>query len=442
MSKREPQANTTGATRRDFIKRSAAVAAGAATLSVAQHAHAAGDETIRIGLVGCGGRGTRAAEQAMKAGPYVKLVAMADVFKDQVENSRTTLKSKCGEQVQVGDDHCFTGLDGYKHVLDASDVVLIACASKFSAMYAEDAIKAGKHVFVEKPHGIDPVGVRRMKTVCELAKTKGLSLMSGLHSRWHAGWRETIPRIHDGIIGDVVAIQTMFLRAPYQIIPRQPGWSEMEYQFRNWYHFCWLSGDDVPQSLVHNMDRCSWILKEAQPKWAFGMAGRSASFGEQFGDMFDHHTVVYEYDSGVHVYAMCRTQADTYYQYNDVILGSKGRCNLETCEITGETKWKYTGPANDPHLAEQLALIEAVRTGKPFNSGYHMCDSTMIGVLGQIAAYSGKYVTLSEMWRSDFSFGPLPDGATMSMEAPTKPGPDGNYPLPKPGVTQLAYKPA
>jgi hypothetical protein len=229
-------------TRRSFLKRSAA---GAAALGVASHAHAAGDQVIRIGMIGCGGRCTAAGDQALNTGKDVRLVAMTDVFRDKVLASREHLKAKHGDQVQAPDDRCFEGLDGYKRVIEASDVVLIACASKFHPMYAEAAIKAGKHVFVEKPHGIDSLGVKRMKAVCELAREKKLCIMSGLQSRWHAGWQETIKRIHDGAIGDVVAIQAMYLRAPYQVVPRDSSWTEMQYHFRNWYHFCYLSGDDA-----------------------------------------------------------------------------------------------------------------------------------------------------------------------------------------------------
>jgi len=250
--------------------------------------------------------------QSLNAAPYVKLVAMCDVFADRIETSLASITALCPDQVQVDEEHRFTEFDGYRHVIDSCDVVLIACASKFHPMYAEAAIQAGKHVFVEKPHGIDPVGVRRMQAVADLAKEKGLSLVSGLHSRFHAGFRETVARIHDGAIGDVVAMQSMFLRGPYRLMDREPDLTETQYQFRNWYHFRWLSGDDVTQSLVHNVDRMSWIMREEMPTWCFGLGGRSSSFGEVYGDMFDHHTAVYEYANGARMYALCRTQVGCY----------------------------------------------------------------------------------------------------------------------------------
>jgi predicted dehydrogenase len=424
-------------TRRDFLKTSTAAAAALGSLSIARGAHAAGDDVVKIGMIGCGGRCSGAAAQSLKAGPYVKLAAMYDIFDTRLAAARKNLSTQSPDQVIVDDDHCFTDFGGYQKVIDSVDVVLIACASKFHPMYAEAAIKSGKPVFVEKPHGIDPVGVRRMQAACDLAKQKGISLLSGLQSRFHAGWQETVKRIHDGIIGDVVAMQSMFLRNAYQLVARQPDLSETQYQFSNWYHFCWLSGDDVPQSLVHNVDRMSWIMKEELPTWCFGLAGRSSSFGEVYGDMYDHNTAVYEYASGARLYALCRTQANCYGNSSDIIMGTKGTCQLGQCRITGETNWQFEGEHNNPYDAEQKALIDAVRSGNPINSGYHMANSTMIGVLGQIACYTGKPVQWDEAYKSDLEYGPSPDGASFETVPPTLPDETGNYPLPLPGITKL-----
>jgi len=424
-------------TRRDFLRASATGAAALGGLSIARGAHAAGDEVIRIGMIGCGGRCSGAAAQSMKAGPYVKLVAMCDIFDQRLQASRKALKKQYPEQALVDDDHCFADFDGYRKVVDSADAVIIACASKFHPMYAEAAIKAGKHVFVEKPHAIDPVGVRRMEAVCDLAKKKGLSIVSGLQSRYHAGWQETVKRINDGAIGHIVAMQSMFLRGPYRVVKRDPKLTETQYQFSNWYHFRWLSGDDVPQSLVHNVDRMSWIMKEEMPKWAFGLAGRSASFGEVYGDMFDHHTVVYEYESGARLYALCRTEVGCYNNSSDIIMGSKGACHLGRCEIKGETNWRYEGKHNNPYEAEQKALIDSIRQGKPINSGYHMNNSTMIGVLGQITCYTGKATTWDEAYKSDLCYGPTPEESNFDTKPPSVPDKTGNYPLPLPGITKL-----
>ncbi|MBC8328257.1 MAG: Gfo/Idh/MocA family oxidoreductase [Planctomycetes bacterium] len=424
-------------TRRSFLKESAAGAAALGSLSLARSAYAAGQETIRIGMIGCGGRCSGAAAQSLAAGPFVKLVAMYDVFADRVQTAREALRRERPGQVEVDDEHCFTDFLGYQKVIDCVDVVIIACASKFHPMYAEAAIRAGKHVFVEKPHGIDPVGVRRMQAACDLAEEKGLSLLSGLQSRFQNSYRAAVERIHDGAIGDVVAMQSMFLRGPYRLEPRDPAMTETEFQFRNWYHFRWLSGDDVTQSLVHNVDRMAWILGEEMPSWCFGLGGRSSGFGEVYGDMFDHHTAVYEYASGPRLYALCRTQVGCYNNSGDVIMGSKGVCHLDRGRIEGERPWRFEGEHNDPYQAEQTALIEAVRTNEPINSGFHMANSTLQTVMGQVSCYTGKPVKWDEIAASGLQFGPAPDEASFATPPPTTQDETGNYPLPYPGITQM-----
>lgn len=426
--------------RREFLQRSVAGAAALTALSVARGAHAAGDETIRIGMIGCGSRCAGAAAENLSIGPYIKLVAMCDLFDHRLETKRKLLKQQHPEQVVVDDDHCFVGFDGYRKVIDSVDLVLIACASKFHPMYAEAAVAAGKHVFVEKPHGIDPVGVRRMAHACQLAQEKQVSLVSGLQSRYQRAWQEMIARIHDGAIGDIVAMQSMFLRSPYRVDEserRQPGQSEIQYQFYNWYHFSWLSGDDVIQSLVHNVDRMSWIMKDEMPQWAFALAGRSASFGDVYGDMFDHHTVVYEYASGPRLYALCRTQSGCYNNSTDVVMGSKGTAYLGNYEIKGQNPWKYRGTPCNPYLEEHRALIEGIRNGTPVNSGPYMCNSTLVGVLGQLAAYSGKETTWEEAAKADFQFGPPPEEASFEMKPPVLPDGNGLYPVPMPGLSKV-----
>jgi len=230
----------------------------------------------------------------------------------------------------------------------------------------------------------------------------------------------------------------MFLRGPYRLVKRDPKLTETQYQFSNWYHFRWLSGDDVPQSLVHNMDRAEWVLKEETPKWAFGLAGRSTNFDEVYGDVFDHHTVVYEYPSGARVYAMCRTIYGCYNNYSDIIMGTKGVCYLGRCQIEGETNWRFTGQHNNPYEAEQKALIDSILAGKPINSGYHMCRSTMVTVLGQMSCYTGKAMQWAEVYPADLELGPSPDEATFETPPPVLPDEKGTYPVPKPGITKLS----
>jgi predicted dehydrogenase len=226
-------------------------------------------------MIGCGGRNAGAAVQALTADPGTRLVAMCDIFLDRVHEKRALIQNQRPDQVSVLDDHCFTGFDSYKKVIEASDVVLVANAAKFHPLHLKAAIEAGKHVFVEKPHAIDPAGIKVVKAACELAKQRNLSVLSGLHSRHHAGYLETIQRIHDGAIGEVVALEENFLRSPYGIIGRKPGLTELHYQYSTQYHFNWLSGDDVVQSLVHNLDRSTWVMRGQSPVKCHGLGGRS-----------------------------------------------------------------------------------------------------------------------------------------------------------------------
>jgi len=423
-----------GTTRRDFLKASTVAVSGA--LGIGGSVYAAGSDIIRVGMIGCGGRCTGAAAQALTADPGARLVAMCDIFVDRVKDKRRLLKEQKGDQVQVDDEHCFAGFDGYKHVIESSDVVLIANAAKFHPLHALTAIKAGKHVFVEKPHGIDPAGLKLMQQATDLAKEKGLSIVSGLHSRYHTGYAETIQRIHDGVIGDVVAIEENFLRAPYVVIPRKEGLTELEWQCSTQYHFRWLSGDDVPQSLVHNLDRSTWVMHNKAPAKCHGLAGRSSMTDPIYGDVFDHHSVIYEYDSGVPIYAFCRTTNKCHNSTSSIIHGSKGRASVLQCRIWGETNWRWEGRC-DPYQREHDVLFGAIRSGKPVNNGDYMVRSTMVGVMGQISCCTGKEVTWEQVNASDFYYPPRPEDCRDGMEPPTRVGADGSYPVPKPGYTKM-----
>jgi myo-inositol 2-dehydrogenase/D-chiro-inositol 1-dehydrogenase len=426
--------------RREFLKTSAAFATAVAlgNLDVSRYAHASGDETVRIGMIGCGGRCTGAAVDAMDADAGVKLVAMADLFMERVREKRKYLKDKKPQQVAVDDDHCFAGFDGYKRVVESSDVVLIANAAKFHPLHMKAAIEAGRHVFVEKPHAIDPAGIKTLLAACELAKQKKLCVVSGLQSRYHPGYRETISRIHDGAIGEIVAIEENFLRAPYGLYARKPGMNEVQYQCSNQYHFDWLSGDDVPQSLVHNLDRASWAMREQVPVKAHGLGGRSSMFDEIYGNVFDHHSVIYEFANGVKMYAFCRTQEGCYNEVSSILLGTKGRCNVLAMRIQGETNWHYTSrEGENPYRIEHQELFAAVRSGQPINNGDYMARSTLIGIMGQISCYTGKEVTWEQVSKSDFYYPPRPEECSFDMEPLVRPDAKGSYPVAVPGKTKL-----
>ncbi len=419
-------------TRRGFLKASV-VAASAVNLG----GYVAGSDTIRIGVVGCGGRGEAAAMNAMNADQGVRLVAMADMLMDRVHEKRTALRLKYPQQVAVDDDHCFDGFEGYKQVIESVDVVLIANAAKFHPLHMRAALEAGKHVFVEKPHGIDPAGVKVVRAACELARKKGLSVVSGLQSRYHPGYRETIQRVHGGAIGDIVAIQETWLRPPYALYPRRRGQTEVQYQASNQYHFNWLSGDDVPQTLIHNLDRARWALREQVPMRAHGMGGRSTLRGEIYGNVFDHHAVVYEFASGVKMYALCRTIDNCYNENSSLLIGTKGRCYTTQTRIEGETKWQYSGVKANPYDVEHVELFKAIRSGKPLNNGEYMVPSTLTVVMGQFSCYTGQEVTWEQITASDFYYPPRPEECRIDMEPPVRPDADGIYPVFTPGVTKL-----
>lgn len=425
-------------TRRAFLKSSttATVAAALGALDLSRYAHAAGSDLIRVGMIGCGGRNAGAAAQALTADPGARLVAMCDIFLDRIQAKREAVKAQKGAQVTVDDDHCFTGLDGYQRVIESSDVVLIANAAKFHPLHAMAAIRAGKHVFVEKPHGIDPGGVRLMQQACDLARAKNLSIVSGLHSRYHAGYAETIQRIQAGAIGEIISMEENFLRAPYGVTARKPGLTELQWQLSAQYRFRWLSGDDVVQSLVHNLDRMSWVLGNKVPLKCHGLGGRSSMVGPIYGDVFDHHSVVYEFENGPRVYALCRTTTGCYDEDSSLIFGSKGRASIKGCRIRGETNWRWQGQC-DPYQIEHDRLFAAIRSGRPLNNGEYMARSTLITVMGQLSCYTGKEVTWEQISQSDFCYAPRPEDCHDGMEAPTNVGSDNSYPVPVPGQTRF-----
>lgn len=440
MASHATPANRTSRNRREFLK-SSTVAAGAAVLGqLALHrcAHAAGSDVIRVGLIGCGSRGPGAVVNALTVDRGARLVAMADVFPDKVQSRREMLRKEKPEQVAVDDAHCFSGLDAYRHVIECSDVVLVACAAKYHSYYLRAAVEAGKHVFVEKPNAIDPVGCREVAAACELAKQKNVSVMSGLQSRHDPAYQETIKRIHDGAIGEIVAIEENFCRGPYNIVNYDPKNSEVEWQFRAQMHFAWLSGDDVTQSLVHNLDRASWVMREQMPVKARGLGGRSASFGRIYGNTFDHHTVIYEYANGVRLYAHCRTQNGCWSDSGSYYWGTKGRCCLAAHRIEGQNAWHYQGHGGNPYDIEHRVLFSAIRSGKAVNCGNHVPGSTTMTVMGQLACYAGREISWEQISKSNFSFLPKIQDVRLDMAPPVTPDAAGNYPVPMPGITEFA----
>ncbi len=431
---------TQPSSRRDFLKLSTAAAVGtamASALPVERSVHAAGRDGFRIGLIGCGGRGSGAAANAMNAGKDIKLVAMADVFDEHLQGARQRLKTMYPEQVAVNDDHCFVGFDAYQQLIASDvDVVLIAAASHFHPVMLEAAVNAGKHVFCEKPHSLDVPGLKRGMAAAEEAKKKNLALVSGLCWRYDPGVREAMNRVADGAIGEIVAIQETYIGVPYLVRERKPEWNEMYFQMKDWYHFNWLSGDQMGQQLIHSLDKASWAMGDKPPVKAWGLGGRQVCIEPKYGDQFDHHAVVYEYENGVRVFGFTRDQVGCYNEVSDVIFGTKGRCYLPSKpRIEGATNWRYEGAKASMYDVEHKEMFDSIRAGKPINNSNYMFTSTMLGILGQMVCYTGQMITWEQAMSSQLSFA-LPKYG-FDVEPPVKPGPDGIYPTAMPGVTKF-----
>ena len=440
----DKQPTSQSRSRREFLTHSGTIAVGAvvAPLAISRAAHAAGSGILKVGLIGCGGRGSGAALNAMNAGKDVRLTAMADLFADKAQASRENLKKLKPDQVLVDDDHMFDGFDAYQKVIASDvDVVVIAAASRFHPQFLKAAIDANKHVFIEKPHSVDVPGLFVVEAACAEAKKKGLAVVSGLCWRYDPAVRETMKRVQDGEIGDIIAIEQTYLRTPYRMIERDPNWTEMQWQMRNWYHFCWLSGDDILQSLIHNLDRVGWALNEEPPLSAFGLGGRSSVVTPTHGDQFDNASIGYEYANGVRVFGFNRAQPGVFNRTAGVILGTKGQAHLPSrCKIVvgGKTVWQWDrrGPKTSMYDVEHQELFDSIRSGKPINNGLYMVRSTMLAILGRMVSYTGKEISWEDAWKSKELLGP--EQVSWDIEPPVKPGPDGTYAAPIPGFGKFS----
>ncbi len=420
--------------RRRFVKATAASAL-AVGLPLSRSVHAAGSDVLRIGLVGCGGRGNGAALNALTADPNTRLVALADAFPERIPGTLQRMQQAKPDQVAVDDDHQFSGLDGYRKLIDCVDVVLLATPSHFHAIYLAEAVEAGKHVFVEKPHAVDPTQVRIVKAACDLAQQKNLCVVSGLCWRYHKGVQETMKRIQDGAIGQVVSVQETYMTGFSWSRAREPDDTEMKYQLRNWYNFHWLSGDLPGLTLIHSLDKGSWALGDRPPARAWATGGRQVRTGVEYGDVYDHHAIVYEYADGARMYAYARHQTGCYNSVEDHFQGTKGRCDLMRQQITGETEWRYRGDQVNMWQAEHDALFHAIRSGDTINNGHYMVLSDMLHVMGRMASFTGQAVTWEQATNSTLSL--APSAYTWDATPPTQPDAEGHYPIAMPGITQL-----
>lgn len=404
-------------TRRDFLKDSAGAALiGGAALSLGglPAVHAAGSDIIRIGLVGCGGRGGGAALDALSADKGVQLVALGDLFADHLQQKRASLQHElkgrgiAAEQFAVTEERCFVGFDAYKQVINCVDVVLLAEPPHFRSIHLKAAIEAGKHAFVEKPVAVDAPGVRAVLASCDLAKQKGLTVVSGLCWRYHDGMRATVQKILDGSIGDIVALQCIYnTRRPKPPIPRNSQWSDMEYQVRNWYYYTWLSGDHNVEQHVHSLDKMAWVMGNQYPVRAVGMGGRQAIIEGEPGNIFDHHAVNYEFANGVRCVSFCRQQSNTVSETEDYVTGSKGRTQLiRPAEAWANNYKRRSHKSIDMYRQEHVEFFASIRGGKAKNDGEYMCKSTLMAIMGRMASYTGQQITWEQAMKSKQDLSP------------------------------------
>ncbi len=437
--------NSTGdcknTSRRAFLQKSTTTAAGAALLgglNLARTAHAQGGDQFKIALIGCGGRGTGAAVQALSTKADVKLVAMADAFRGSLERSYKAIKKARPERVDVPEERKFAGLDAYQKAIDCdADVILICTPPGFRPMQFEAAVKAGKHIFMEKPLAVDAPGTHRILAANEEAKKKNLMVAVGFHMRHEPNRIEIVQKLRDGAIGKILFFRAYFNSSGVWVRPRKREQTEMQYQVNNWYYFNWLSGDHIVEQHIHNLDICNWI-KDQHPVKANGMGGRQQRIGKDYGDIYDHHSVEFEYADGTRIFSYCRHIPNCWNSFSQHAHGTKGEANMGghgNMKISAEGRkplnWRR---GSDGHQIEHDDLFAALLAGKPYNECDSAAASTMTAVMGRMATYSGKVVTWEDAVNSKVDLSP--DGYAWDDTPGPKPGADGLYPCAIPGITK------
>jgi predicted dehydrogenase len=401
--------------RRDFLK-ATVTASLAAAIPGSLGLHAQGSDTIRIGMIGCGGRGTGAAIDAVGSSPGVEIIAMFDPFQDRVDGSLKTLREKVPAAVKVKPETCFTGLDGYKKLLAIEDInyIVMAAPPGFRPIHLRAAIEAGKNVFMEKPVAVDPVGVRSVIASSALAAQKKLAIVAGTQRRHQKKYREIMKRVHDGAIGELVGGQCYWNQGELWVKKREPGMSEMEWHCRNWLYFSWTSGDHIVEQHVHNIDVMNWAFR-ANPVKIMGMGGRAQRTAPEYGNIFDHFAVEFEYPGGVRVTSMCRQIPGCAERIEEKIVGTKGHA-FGYGEISGPAAWKFEGDEPNPYVVEHTDLIGSIRAGNPINEGKRIAESTLCAILGRMSAYTGRAVSWEwglnssklDLSPAKYEFGPNP----------------------------------
>ncbi|NQT24536.1 Gfo/Idh/MocA family oxidoreductase [candidate division KSB1 bacterium] len=431
------KSNSDEVTRRTFMKTTAT--ASAAIIAGLPRVYAAGSETLRVGLIGCGGRGTGAARNCVDSSPGVQIVALGDLFQDRANSCYKNLKDgeenqwgksdPLGKAFKVKKDRVFVGFDAYQRVIDSDvDMVILACSPHFRAKHLRAAVEAGKHVFMEKPVAVDPQGVKSVMESAELAKKKGLAIVAGTQRRHQLHYLDVMQRIKDGQIGEIRGAQCYWVGSPpwWEHGPdlwrrkNELGWSDAEYQLRNWLHYTWVGGDHIVEQHVHNLDVINWALG-ALPVQAVGMGGRQVRKGDGYGNIYDHFAIQYEYPEGIQVTSMCRQINGCTDMVSERIVGTVGETYTDSSvgRIMGQNPYQYKGDSPNPYEQEHADLIQSIRNGTPLNEGRQVAESTMTAILGRMSAYTGraiKYDWAMNVSTLDYSmekyeFGDLPEPA-------------------------------
>lgn len=419
------------------MKSTAIAGAAAYGLGSLKGVHAGEDNTLKIGLVGAGGRGRGAAADALNADPNTKLVAICDAFPEKAAEAAASLEEHFEGRVEVKDS-TFHGLESYKQVIDLCDVVLLCEAPHFRPLSMRYAVEKGKHVFVEKPVAVDAPGIRSVIESSRIAKEKNLNVVSGLCWRYDLNVQDMMKRVLDGAIGKVLAVRETYLTGKLWTRAKRDGDTEMMHQVRNWYNFTWLSGDYNVEQHVHSLDKAMWAFNDEPPAFAYGVGGRMVRTEQPaYGDIYDQMGVVYEYEDGRAIYAFSRQQDDCFNDTNDYFMGtegtamilSKGR-NAPAC-ITGKNPYEQKPVKSNMYQLEHIEMFKAIRSGNTINNGDYMAKSTMLGILGREVCYTGKKITWEEMMNSETAL--VPDGYEVNSKPPTLPDPQNRYKVAVPG---------
>ncbi len=415
--------------RRSFLQATgAALGAGSIVAqqpNVAGRVHVAGDDTIRVALIGCGGRGTGAARDCLSVQDNIQLIAVADAFEDKARDALRRLKRGFPDRVNVPEERVFWGFDAYKKAIECDvDLVLLVTPPGFRPEHYRAAIEAGKHVFMEKPCCVDAPGYRSLLETNKLADEKKLKVVVGLNTR-HTAWaKETVQRIRDGAIGKVLFLRAYGNNAGVWVRPRKPGETEMQHQMRNWYYFVWLSGDLNVEQHVHMLDIANWVMDGQHPTEANGMGGRQVRKGKDYGHIYDHHFVEYTYADGTRLYSQCRHIKGCWPAGGVYVHGDQGWADCHGT-IRGKQQWDYKGPRESGHRQEHVDLIKAIRENLPCNEGWYGATSSFTAVLGRMATYSGLVVH----WDEAVARGPseMPKRLAWDADPPVLPDANGSY---------------